>query len=248
MIKAVLIFLLLMSTTVTANQQAQTFSSGVQQVPLIELYTSEGCSSCPPADRWLSGLTKDQGLWKSFVPVAFHVDYWDYIGWPDRFAKKQYSQRQRRYASEHGERTVYTPGVRKAGQEWRSWRAFGKPNLRNAKQVGDLSLAVKPNGDFQAKFNGQDFARGVVKQLNIALLGMGLSSEVTRGENRGKELKHDFVVLNLSSYSSITGAVWRGTIPKPREKASSYAVAAWVGDGKTQQPIQVTGGRLLSLH
>jgi len=62
------------------------FSSGTNHVSLVELYTSEGCSSCPPADRWFSELKRDDGLWREFVPLAFHVDYWDYIGWQDRFA------------------------------------------------------------------------------------------------------------------------------------------------------------------
>jgi hypothetical protein len=72
-----------------------TFGSGKTRGHLVELFTSEGCSSCPPADRWLSRLKRDSRLWKSVFPVAFHVDYWDYIGWPDRFAVPQYSALQR---------------------------------------------------------------------------------------------------------------------------------------------------------
>ncbi len=73
------------------------FESGPAQTALVELYTSEGCSSCPPADHYLSGLARDPGLWKQFVPVAFHVDYWDQLGWTDRLASAQYSDRQRSY-------------------------------------------------------------------------------------------------------------------------------------------------------
>ena len=86
------------------------YESSAKRTELLELYTSEGCSSCPPADRWLSKLLQDQALWTAFIPVAFHVDYWDYIGWKDRFARSTYSQRQRRYAREQSLRTVYTPG------------------------------------------------------------------------------------------------------------------------------------------
>ena len=82
------------------------YRSGVQQTGLLELYTSEGCSSCPPADRWLSSLKDDDGLWQELIPVAFHVDYWDYLGWRDRFAARDFSQRQRRYAAEQSMRTV----------------------------------------------------------------------------------------------------------------------------------------------
>ncbi len=74
------------------------FTSPETRVTLLELYTSEGCSSCPPADRWLSGLRDDPRLWREVVPVAFHVDYWDAIGWPDRFASAAHSERQRTYA------------------------------------------------------------------------------------------------------------------------------------------------------
>ena len=71
--------------------------SGPQKVSLLELYTSEGCSSCPPAETWLSRLTTDGRLWKEIVPVAFHVDYWDDLGWKDRYAKQEYTSRQRSY-------------------------------------------------------------------------------------------------------------------------------------------------------
>jgi len=88
-------------TSLSAN--AQQFMSGEKQVPLIELYTSEGCSSCPPADRWMSKLTAHEDLWSGFVPIALHVDYWDYIGWKDPYASREYSQRQRQIAAERQE-------------------------------------------------------------------------------------------------------------------------------------------------
>jgi len=234
-----------------SNQlQAQEFSSGDKQVPLIELYTSEGCSSCPPADRWLSSLVDDQGLWSEFVPAAFHVDYWDYIGWKDRFANKQYSQRQRRYAREFGESTVYTPGVRKAGEEWRSWRLFGKPANKNAIAVGNLDLVVSEDGKFTANFNDLKKNRSQNLQLTVALLGLDLSSEVSRGENRGKKLSHDFVVLGITTLAGQTSEQpnsafkWAGELPDKSNDAKKYAVAAWVTEGGSQVPIQVTGGEL----
>ena len=64
---------------------------------MLELFTSQGCSSCPPADAWLSGLVQRSGLWREVIPLAFHVDYWDRIGWKDRFANPGYSERQRDY-------------------------------------------------------------------------------------------------------------------------------------------------------
>src|SRR5712692_2905929 len=76
-----------------------TFESGATQTTLLELFTSEGCSSCPAAEKWLSQFKTNSDLWKRIVPVAFHVDYWDNLGWPDRFAKAEFTDRQRRYAA-----------------------------------------------------------------------------------------------------------------------------------------------------
>src|SRR3954471_14035949 len=86
------------------------FESKPAQTHLIELFTSEGCSSCPPAEAWLSKLKSDPGLWKAFVPLAFHVDYWDRLGWRDPFASKEWTARQYRYAANWKGESVYTPG------------------------------------------------------------------------------------------------------------------------------------------
>lgn len=95
--------------------------SGAQTVPLVELYTSEGCSSCPPADRWLSRSLRSDAA--NFL--AFHVDYWDDIGWPDRFASPAYSQRQRQRVAATGSRTVYTPQVMAGTHVQANWHKPG---------------------------------------------------------------------------------------------------------------------------
>ena len=92
------LFLFLVPAMLNADSMPLTFTSGEQQVSLIELYTSEGCSSCPPADRFVRSLGKQDGLFSAFIPLAFHVDYWDYIGWADPYASPAFSERQRRYA------------------------------------------------------------------------------------------------------------------------------------------------------
>ena len=97
------------------------FQSPARQVALVELYTSEGCSSCPPAESWLSGLKEKPGLWNEFVPIAFHVDYWNYLGWRDKWSSKQYSDRQRDYAGVWGSESIYTPEFVLNGKEWRNW-------------------------------------------------------------------------------------------------------------------------------
>lgn len=239
-----LVAALLFPVSVSANTDtAIEFNSGIRQVQLVELYTSEGCSSCPPADRWLSALKTSPSVWKSFVPVAFHVDYWNYIGWPDRFAKQEYTQRQRRYAAEFGERTIYTPGVRQAGLEWRGWRR--EPITKATNKVGDLSVRINQNGEASARFTPITNNTTQPYQLTLAVLGMSLETEVKRGENSGKKLKHDYVVLEtttLAGKQSDDAIVWQSRLPKPENSAPNYALAAWVTSGQSQIPIQVTGG------
>ena len=243
MTKAICFFIV---SLMTLTSQAQHFESNAEQVPLIELYTSQGCSSCPPADRWLSALSDDEQLWKGFVPMAFHVDYWDYIGWKDPFASKEYSQRQRRYAREFSENTVYTPGMRKSGEEWRRWRFWGTPTDGAQQQVGKISITVAQDRTFTATFDNPELAEKQSLQLNVAILGVGLETDVTRGENHGKTLKHDFVVLGISQFSSSQVGMWQGQLPAASVDAPRYAVAAWITKGGRLAPIQATGGYLAS--
>jgi hypothetical protein len=224
--------------------QGRVFTSNTSQTPLIELYTSEGCSSCPPADRWLSGLASRDGLWTDFVPVAFHVDYWDYIGWKDRFATPASSARQRELAAEGGSRTVYTPGVFVDGKAWLGWHDGGTA-AGNGSKAGRLILRIDGR-HVGAQFDpaDEDIARPV---LHVALLGMGLESEVKAGENRGRKLHHDFVVLGMRTVTLSGGAGgFTGTamLPRPTEAAARYAVAAWVSVDRRAAPIQAVGGFL----
>src|SRR5215470_18364762 len=124
---------------------ATVFESGETQSTLIELFTSEGCSSCPPAEKWLSGLKSNQDLWKKIVPVAFHVDYWDRLGWRDRFAKPEFTSRQQHYAAAWGGDAVYTPGFVVNGKEWRAWFGGNAPPASSTK-VGVLRVSFGDEG------------------------------------------------------------------------------------------------------
>ncbi|MEM6819958.1 MAG: DUF1223 domain-containing protein [Pseudomonadota bacterium] len=234
---------LMLSAASQADEATLVLSSGSEPVTLVELFTSEGCNSCPPADRHLSSLTNDDGLWRDYVPLAFHVDYWDYLGWQDRFADADYSDRQRRYALEGGVRVVYTPGFFAGGKEWRNWRrdglpaeATGMPGVLRAEVTTD-TVNVHWDG------NGAD----VRPLASVALLGMSLSSSVEAGENRGKRLRHDFVVLDVTS-ASLTpvedGYAVSAPLPESSVDAEQFAIAVWVTDGRTQAPLQATGGYL----
>ena len=122
--------------------EPKTFESGDTQSSLIELFTSEGCSSCPPAEKWLSALKSSSDLWKKAVPVAFHVDYWDHLGWRDRFAKPEFTSRQHRYAAAWGGDSVYTPSFVVNGKEWRDWFGGNAMPITSTK-VGVLRVSVR---------------------------------------------------------------------------------------------------------
>src|SRR5713226_2490390 len=87
------VLVLALGLAFTTRAADRVFESGPQKIHLLELFTSEGCSSCPPAEAWLSKLKSDPRLWKDFVPLAFHVDYWDRLGWRDRFSSRAWTER-----------------------------------------------------------------------------------------------------------------------------------------------------------
>ena len=218
------------------------FESGPGRVALLELYTSEGCSSCPPADRWLRELKSDPRLWKDFVPVAFHVDYWDYIGWEDPFARPAFSQRQRRYAEDGRARTVYTPGFFNNGKEWRGWFRGAAPRFDHA-PVGTLSTALEGDQVF-VRFDPRSDAYDDLI-VHVAILGMDLETEVRAGENRGRTLQHDFVVLELVSRSLVKSDQGFATTTALSDIGQGKrALVAWVSERDDQAPIQVVGGYL----
>src|SRR5215207_1393013 len=121
----------------------QRFASGENRVSLLELYTSEGCSSCPPAERWLGSLRDAPGLWRDFVPVALHVNYWDKLGWPDRFASKEFTEREYAYAAKWNNSSVYTPCFVRDGSEWRRESRAPSPTKEKA---GELKITLSDDG------------------------------------------------------------------------------------------------------
>jgi hypothetical protein len=210
--------------------------SGEQPMPVVELYTSEGCSSCPPAETFLNSYASDPGLWQQVIPLAFHVDYWDYLGWRDRYDDPAYSRRQRDYARHWRMNTVYTPALFVNGTPWRNWR-WGRLPKGSDKPVGRLHLVVDGQ-HLKGRFEGD----GSV-ELHVAVLGMGLVSEIRAGENRGRTAHHEFVVLAHRRYEGKAGR-WQGDLPKPVLQARRYAVVAWVSRRGDPSPLQAVGGYL----
>jgi len=171
-------------------------------VALVELFTSEGCSSCPPADDWMRRLPSAGFGADRVVPLALHVDYWDYIGWKDRFAMARFTDRQRRYSALGGLRFVYTPQVVLAGRDYRAWRGGGfERDVRaiNAKPGrATITVILEPvesaRSELRVQAQAMSLEDGPGAALYVAVYENGLASEVKAGENRGAMLHHDYVV------------------------------------------------------
>jgi len=220
-----------------ASARAETiFHAGPAKVSLLELYTSEGCSSCPPAESWLSRLNFDSRLWKEIVPVAFHVDYWDNLGWKDRFAKREYTSRQQSYSLSWGTSSVYTPGFILDGQEWKGWFA-GDPLPDPAGRAGTLDIRVA-NGTAKISFSGNP---GETVDVHVVPLAMNVSSEVRAGENRGRKLAHSFVALDLITMR-LTGREGTFSGELPLNSPEAAALAVWVTSAGSLKPLQAAGG------
>jgi hypothetical protein len=177
--------------------------SGDRTVALVELYTSEGCSSCPPADRWLSGLAGRGHAPERVVPLALHVDYWDYIGWKDPYAKREFSQRQRKLSQLQRMALIYTPQVLLQGRDFPRWgsaafdAAVAGINAQPARARIALEILGAANGglDTRARAELADPALAGDAVLYLAVYENRLTSRITAGENSGRTLTHDYVVL-----------------------------------------------------
>ena len=139
MITIITIFIALTSLSFakrcTNNEQ---YDSGIDRIHLIELFTSEGCSSCPPAEAYINSLKSHKDLFKTFIPISFHVSYWDYLGHKDSFSLSEFTKRQRRYAAEWEKSGVYTPGFVLDGKEWKNFNK--KVPTHKGKEIGRLII------------------------------------------------------------------------------------------------------------
>lgn len=189
---------LVSNLTLAASPMSCQVQSGKFVTPVVELYTSEGCSSCPPADAWMSQQVRRTDINANYL--AFHVDYWDDIGWPDRFANHAYTQRQYSRVQKKGSTQVYTPQVMVGAQTGVSW-SF--PD-RSESAIKQANSELAPAGiTLQASGSGAQWKAKVAlsslkalpnTQWYLAVYQDGLSSQVRAGENKGKLLKHDRVV------------------------------------------------------
>ena len=220
--------------------------SGPGTAALVELYTSEGCSSCPPADRWLARLGERYAP-ASVVPLALHVDYWDYIGWKDPHAKREFSLRQRKLSQMQRMALVYTPQVLLQGKDFRDWRgkAFDETvariNARPAKARMKLQIVGVYERALDVETSAELLQPAGDAALYLATYQSKLESRVSAGENRGRILSHDYVVLEwLGPFPVASGRlVDRRLLPfLPGTGAQNSGVAAFVQDRRTGEVLQ----------
>jgi hypothetical protein len=177
----------LLSLASGAVAAACTAHSDAQRPHLVELYTSEGCDSCPPAERWMSTLRKHADL----IGLEFHVDYWDTSDWRDPFSDHAYTLRQQALADRANRGQIFTPQIWLDGQLWKNWPKAPPPALATAAAPA-LRLSAGGNPlDVQVDLDGGGAGD---YRIYAAISETGLSENVRGGENRGKTLRHDEVV------------------------------------------------------
>ncbi len=221
-------------------------------VALIELYTSQGCSSCPPADRWLSRLPAGQPLFHA-IPIAWHVGYWDYIGWKDPFAAREFNDRQYWLAGRSGSRGVYTPQVFVGASELADWNhpsalaaALDAVARRAARATIELQArwlapgagagAATQRLAVRARWSADPAARA--PQLLLAVKRDGYMTPVRAGENAGATLRNDHVVR-----------AWAGPFKPassgPSEFTTELAIPSAPGDATLVAIAQDAGAGIL---
>ena len=226
-----------------------TAKSTDRTVALVELYTSEGCDSCPPADRWLASLGSRGYGPDRVVPVALHVDYWDYIGWKDPYARQAHAARQRKMAQLARAAAIYTPQVLLQGHDFRGWgsasfdAAVAKINARPAKARISLALDIPRKGAFEvgAAAELENASSDAAAALFLGAYENKLVSEVKAGENRGKTLPHDYVVLQWVGPLEFKGGklAERHTLPLlPKAVLAHSGVVAFVQNRANGEVLQ----------
>ncbi len=241
-----LVFFVYLYSAITSGK---TIVSPEHQVNLVEVYSSQGCSSCPPAERWLGQFTNHPELFSSFIPINFHVDYWDYLGWKDPYASAKFTKRQRLYNALGHTRTIATPGFIVNGKGWSGWFRGKVLPRNNAKKVGRLMVNLEQNQN--ENLSVADIKFDAIADLpsngriHLAILAFDQSTSVLRGENSGKQLPHDFVVVGYKSQkaqrekNSLTVKIALPNVDK--FYVTKKALVIWVSSGKDPSPIQATG-------
>jgi hypothetical protein len=208
------LFTLLVISILSTQCHAQPSVPHFEPVAVVELFTSEGCSSCPPADKVLTKLTADAASdHRKIYTLSFHVDYWDRLGWRDPFSSSSYSDRQRQYAESMGLNGVYTPQMVVNGKyelvgsdETKLNEALSKSlQIKTTAALTKLTAAIRDQ-KIIVDYEAQGDLRG--SDIHFALVSPYESTAVRRGENSGRQLSHTDVVLQFTSLpAAVQGSV-----------------------------------------
>ena len=225
--------LALVATAATLNAHGACEVAGSAARPhVVELYTSEGCASCPPAERWMSTLLKHPDL----VGLEFHIDYWDSSAWRDPFSDHAYTLRQQAMAKRGSQGQIYSPQVWLDGHLWHNWPK-GSPPAPVDTAPPALHLAVTPGNPLQLRIEGDRGPDGSDYRVYAALTENGLSEQVRGGENRGKTLAHDEVVRAFAGPLALPQADVAVKIPDHVD-AGHATLVAFVQDERDGSIVQ----------
>ena len=215
--------------------------SGDRPALVVELYTSEGCNSCPPADQWLERLPLKTRDGRAVVPLGFHVDYWDTLGWRDRFAAARFDERQSEAVRRNGGRTAYTPQVFIDGMSHPDWRAEGLPAGGVAAAAPPLTLEAAPAaGGWSLRASGH-LPTGTAGRLWLGVTESDLVTPVKAGENAGTNLRHAHVVrawsgpIPLSAGQAIDT---RTTLAVPKDLVEAHSRFVALLEDPSGRPLQ----------
>lgn len=240
-------FCMILLSSIATNIYAETFkaSSSKHPVALIELYTSQGCSSCPPADEWLGSLEKSGIENNQAVPLALHVDYWDYIGWKDQFSQKYFTKRQYQYRKTNHSSSVYTPQIIFNGYDVRRVtlnKSFDE--LRQMTAPVYFNVAAETVDEKRLKL-AINFERIDTISKNsrvvVVLAENNLVGKIKSGENAGRTLIHNHVVRVWKNMGQIRNQIDIELPIDPTWKRDNLEVVVIVetADMQTQQTLQL---------
>lgn len=196
-------------TVVVANAHADG-----RPVTVVELYTSQGCSSCPPADVYLGKIADRDDI----IALSFHVDYWDYIGWKDKFARPEHTKRQRKYAGHLGMGYIYTPQLVVQGMAHSAHGSEASKLVKDLRGAKRLDVQVKHvDGGLKIDIPGGTF-EGETARVLVAAYDSKHDTEINRGENSGKILSYHNVVRDMARVGRWSGAAKSFTVTEKELK------------------------------
>ena len=224
------------------------FSGPAKGFAVVELFTSEGCSSCPPADQLVARIQQEDQDQPVYI-LAFHVDYWDRLGWKDAFSDTRYTQRQNRYASWLNLQSIYTPQIVVNGRK--EFVGSQETTLRSAIHSGleQMPTARLTIGDIRLEQGivhyQYDVKNAAAKSsLIVALVQRSATTDVKAGENGGHTLSHVQIVRDLSSIEVGTGANGSGTLALPQGLAGGEELIAFVQNDDNGQIVAAASSAL----